>query len=62
MDKNTSDNCYCQYCGSECSGHIVRGEDRTAFCSEECMLADRLYKRIMLIIAALYGNDDQRYV
>jgi hypothetical protein len=58
MDKKHADNCYCPYCGCECSGHIVRGENRRAYCSEECVLADRLYQRIIQMISVLWGNND----
>lgn len=48
MDKNDN-NCYCQCCGKACNSHIVRNEDRIAYCSEECLLADRLHWRLQII-------------
>lgn len=49
MDKNDHNNCYCQCCGKACKSYIVRNEDRIAYCSEECLLADRLRYRLQII-------------
>lgn len=58
MNKNSNYNPRCQYCGCECNDYVIRDEDHTVYCSEECMLADRLRWRIQVLFRVLNSKEE----